>query len=290
MKLSTVLFIFFTLMILTDSVESRVRSRSRSRARARARAHRTRIATSTLLRSRRSRSRTVTQNDKTLINLPFSHEPEFFGWNENMSYGVKAPKQNMLHANDIACGKWYTIEDLAYECQFNVNCTAFTTRILPGHHGHIPWCMKQALGNTATVSAPDHDVYFMRSDPPDTRICPRHDYYPEFYPWYAVKMLPKTDLTYTKDIVCGRWGTQEEIALACMNNKKCIAYTMRKGRPWCMKSNSAFTREQITDDHDLYYIRSVSPRYSDYYIKESSNGNGIFFFFLFCISLVFIFC
>ena len=262
------LFMFLALSLLTDSVDGRVRSRSRARVRAR----RARIAASTLIRSRRSRRhRTSSSNvqEAEQINLPISHEPEFFGWNANMSYGVKAPKQNMQHARNIACGRWNTIEELAYECQFNVNCTAFTTRVLPGDNLHSPWCMKQALGNTATVIAPDHDVYFVRSDPPETAICPRHDYYPEFYPWYAVKMLPKTDLVSTRDMECGRWSTQEELALACMENKMCIAYTMQNGRPWCMKTNGALTREKITPDHDLYYVRVVEPRYSDYYVQPS---------------------
>ena len=268
MKFSVMLCIILILSLLTELVDGRVRARSSFRSRAR----RSRIATTSLLRSRKSRRhRTITLNMQktTTINLPFSHEPEFFGWNAKMSYGIKAPKQDMQHARDISCGKWNTIEDLAYECQFNVNCTAFTTRVIPGNNLHSPWCMKQALGNTGTVIAPDHDVYFVRSSPPETKICPRHEYYPELYPWYAVKMLPKTDLVDTISMGCGRWSTQEELALACMENKNCIAYTMREGQPWCMKSNGAFLREKISMDHDLYYVRSVEPPYSDYYVEPS---------------------
>ena len=83
---------------------------------------------------------------------------------------------------------------------------------------------------------------------------------PEFFGWSSSECYgAKSSRRYIKnarDISCGKWRTIDDLAHSCKFDSSCDAFTVRDGKPMCMKQFFDNTYTVLDNNYDVYYVRS----------------------------------
>ncbi len=166
-----------------------------------------------------------------------------------------------------------SIQDLADICNKREDCIGFTMR------DGKPWCLKK--GKLNMVHDKSHDLFVKAKD------------FEFFSRKSSSKKKEKLRYTYTKhkgydsfggDIgECGSWGENlEDIKRECDKRDNCLGFTMRDGKPWCLKkgvkkSNSYLLKLNKASDHEVYVKKdpNIIVEFDEY--KKVPEGEGIMF-------------
>jgi hypothetical protein len=138
-----------------------------------------------------------------------------------------------------AGGIYNNIDDIYKACDSDPSCKGFSMR------DGKPWCMKNRLVNGRR--ADNHTFYIKNGiedeDPPRTAS--------SFYNKIDSYDYPGNDVSLPCN-AGGIYNNIEDISKACDSDPSCKGFSMRDGKPWCMKNGLVNGRR---DDNHTFYVK-----------------------------------